>query len=191
MLSPAEVSQFEDQGFLVLENVIDQASVLDPVIQEYEVLLETLRTDWIADGKIDPAAPAGNFEERIISAYRAGLDYFQPMDISLPGGQIDTDTPFHAGDAIFELITDSRLLDVVESIIGPEIASNPIQHVRIKPPAVDLDSGEIRAHITATDWHQDRAVTLAEADRTRMVTAWVAVATLYMGEAPVYPLPVE
>lgn len=33
----------------------------------------------------------------------------------------------------------------------------------------------MRAHITRTDWHQDRAVALAEADATQMVTIWIAV----------------
>jgi ectoine hydroxylase-related dioxygenase (phytanoyl-CoA dioxygenase family) len=33
----------------------------------------------------------------------------------------------------------------------------------------------VRAHITATDWHQDRAVALEEADATHMVTVWIAI----------------
>ena len=73
------------------------------------------------------------------------------MDISLSLGNIRADLPFHAGPFVFRMITDSNLLDSVESIIGPEITSNPIQHVRIKPPASILDDKEIRAHITATE----------------------------------------
>jgi ectoine hydroxylase-related dioxygenase (phytanoyl-CoA dioxygenase family) len=81
-------------------------------------------------------------------------------------------------------------LDVVESLIGPELTSNPIQHVRIKPPATDLQRDEVRAHITATDWHQDRAVAHEEADTTRMVTVWIAVtdATVENGCLQVQPL---
>lgn len=175
MLSQAQLQRFEEDGFLVLNDVIDREAVLEPVIREYEQIMDRLRADWIADGRLAPDAAAATFEDRVISAYRSGLDYFQPMDISLPAGAISEDTPFHAGPAIFALMTDERLLDVVESIIGPEVTSNPIQHVRIKPPAVDLQADEIRAHVTSTDWHQDRAVTLEEADRTHMVTAWVAV----------------
>ena len=76
---------------------------------------------------------------------------------------------------MFKLVTDTKLLDSVETLIGSEITSNPIQHVRIKPPSAILDDRENRAHFTSTDWHQDRAVVLEEADRTRMVTCWLAV----------------
>jgi phytanoyl-CoA hydroxylase len=175
MLSQNQLRQFEEDGFLVVENLLDTESVLDPLIEEYEELLDELRADWVAEGRLDPDAPATSFQDLIKSAYRAGLDYFQPMDISLPPGDITPDLPFHAGPAVFKMMTDRKLLDSVESIIGPEITSNPIQHVRIKPPTTMLDDDEIRAHITATEWHQDRAVTLEEADGTRMVTCWLAV----------------
>jgi phytanoyl-CoA hydroxylase len=175
MLNQEQLRDFEENGFLVVENLLDRESVLDPLIEEYEGLLGELRDGWVADGDLNPAEAAATFQDLIKSAYRAGLEYFQPMDISLPPGDITPDLPFHLGPAVFRMMTAERLLDSVESIIGPEITSNPIQHVRIKPPAKILDDGEIRAHITATEWHQDRAVTLEEADRTRMVTCWLAV----------------
>jgi ectoine hydroxylase-related dioxygenase (phytanoyl-CoA dioxygenase family) len=189
MLDDQQLEQFREDGYLVVDEVLDPETVLDPVIEEYEQLLSQLGARWISEGRLAPDAPAATFQDRIISAYRAGLDYFQPMDISLPGGEISPDTPFHAGPAIFRLMTDDNLLDTVEAIIGPENTSNPIQHVRIKPPVMDLDTSEIRAHITATDWHQDRAVTLEEADRTRMVTVWLAVtdATVENGCLQVIP----
>ena len=44
-----------------------------------------------------------------------------------------TETPMHHGPAVFELLTNPKLLDTVEELVGPEIYSNPVQHVRIKP----------------------------------------------------------
>jgi ectoine hydroxylase-related dioxygenase (phytanoyl-CoA dioxygenase family) len=63
----------------------------------------------------------------------------------------------------------------VESLIGPETASNPIQHVRIKPPQRAVPKKERRAHVIATDWRQDKGVTLEEADDTEFVTVWLAI----------------
>ncbi len=63
----------------------------------------------------------------------------------------------------------------MENLIGPEITSNPIQHIRIKPPTANLQLHEIRPHVTSTDWHQDRGVCLEDADDTDMVTVWCAV----------------
>lgn len=175
MLTPHQLASFHEQGFVVVEDVIDQASRLNPVRQEYDKLLCRLYESWIANGVVTSDPLVTTFEARLLGAYRAGLDFFQPLDISLPPGDITTDIPFHAGEAIFKVITDSKLLDLIGSIIGDEITSNPIQHVRLKPPVAELDGDEVRPHITRTDWHQDRAVTLEEADATRMVTAWLAV----------------
>ncbi len=175
MLTPQQNSFFHEQGFVVVENVLDLQSRLTPLRREYDGLLSGLYDSWVADGVIVADPQVSTFESRLLSVYKAGLDYFQPLDISLPPGNISTDIPFHAGAAIFNVMTDNKLLDLIESIIGGEITSNPIQHVRLKPPVVELDDDEIRPHITGTDWHQDRAVTLKEADATRMVTAWLAI----------------
>ena len=171
MLSQDQISFFESHGYLVVEDVL-QPVALDSVRKEYSELLDGLYSRWQADQLVPEAS---GFEEKLISAYRAGCDWFQPMDISLPGDRIEADTPVHFGPAVFDMIVNPLLLDLVEDLIGPEITSNPIQHVRIKPPALNLRSDEVRAHITRTDWHQDRAVALAEADETQMVTIWIAV----------------
>ncbi len=188
MLSAKQLSQFNENGYLVVDDIVE-VQVLKAVIAEYEKLLSDLCTDWTTQGLLKHDKSIDSFEARIRAAYDAGLDYFQPLDISLPPGDIEPDTPFHAGPAIFNLITSPQLLSAVESLIGPEITSNPIQHVRIKPPATELYNDEVRAHITSTDWHQDRAVTLESADTTEMVTVWVAItdATLENGCLQVIP----
>lgn len=182
MLTAKQIRAFETDGFLVLPDVLPR-SVMDAVRAEYADLLDRLYAKWFADGTVTTPPETLDFWGKLLTAYRASVDYFQPMDISLPGDQIMPDTPFHFGPAVFDMLTAEPLLDIVEQLIGPEITSNPIQHVRIKPPAADLAADEIRPHITFTDWHQDRGVTHAEADQTDMVTVWIAMtdATLENG----------
>ena len=158
-------------GVLVVEDVVTDA--LPAVRAEYEALMDELWAGWVAEGQ----APEDirSFDERVIYAARNELEYFQPMDISLPTGEVPPGTPFHAGPAVFAMMRHPRLLDLVEQLIGPEITSNPIQHVRIKPPADDVMGDEERAHIVKTDWHQDRGVTQVVADKTDMITVWIAV----------------
>lgn len=188
MLTHEQISQFETQGYLVVPNVIPE-DILARVIAEYNELLGRLYDKWFAEEKVNTPPDDLDFWEKLLTAYQAGCDYFQPLDISLPGDRITNDTPFHIGPAVFEMMTAPPLLDVVEQLIGPELTSNPIQHVRLKPPAQKLASDEVRAHITATDWHQDRAVALESADQTRMVTVWIAVndATVKNGCLQVQP----
>lgn len=186
MLTRDQIASYRATGYLVVENVI-ATSVMSDVKREYHEVMDRLYEGWQSQGRVRGGVTG--FQDRLIAAYRAGCDWFQPLDISLPGERIAADTPMHFGPAVFDMITNARLLDLVQDLIGPEITSNPIQHVRIKPPATDLRADEVRAHITRTDWHQDRAVALEEADETDMVTVWIAVtdATVENGCLQVQP----
>lgn len=188
MLTPEQILSFETKGYIVVEDVLPK-DVLDQVKAEYAALLDDIYKKWYAQGAVKTPPNELDFWGKLLCAYEAGCDYFQPMDISLPGDRISADTPFHIGPAVFEMLTAKPLLDIVEQLIGPELISNPIQHVRLKPPTTVLAKDEVRAHITATDWHQDRAVALEDADETDMVTVWIAItdATIENGCLQVQP----
>ena len=174
MLSAAQIDQFNREGYLVLEDVID-AETLAAVKGEYEALMDRLYDAWAAEGKLPPAAQDMGFFDKLDAAVKAGFEWYQPLDISLPHSGIGADTPMHIGPAVFDMATHPRLLDIAESLLGPELTSNPIQHVRIKPPQAEVAAEERRAHIIATDWHQDKGVTMPSADDTQMVTIWLAI----------------
>lgn len=174
MLSQAQKDKFDREGFLVIEDVIDTAT-RSAVEAEYAELMERLYNGWHAQGWVPAPTHDMGFWDRLDQAYRGGFDWYQPLDISLPHADISADTPMHIGPAVFDMATHRTLLDIVESLIGGEITSNPIQHLRIKPPEDQVAEGEIRAHIVATDWHQDKGVTLESADDTDMVTVWLAM----------------
>lgn len=188
MLTKDQITHFNTQGYLVVPDIIS-SDILDQLKAEYAVLIDRLYEGWYAQGLVQTPPEDLDFWGKLLNAYQSGCDYFQPMDISLPGDRITADTPFHIGPAVFDMLTAAPLLDVVEQLIGPELTSNPIQHLRLKPPVTKLTSDEIRAHITATDWHQDRAVALEDADQTDMVTVWIAVtdATIENGCLQVQP----
>ena len=174
MLSKRDVETFERQGHLVVEGLVGD-QVLENVRGEYAVLMDRLFEQWHAEDLVDAPRPGMDFWDKLDVAYRGGFDWYQPFDISLPHAGITEETPFHFGPAVFDMVTDSNILDAVEALIGPEITSNPIQHVRIKPPERAVAKDEIRAHVVSTDWHQDQGVTLPEADESTFVTVWLAI----------------
>lgn len=174
MLTAAQIDQFNRDGYLVIEDVID-ADTLGAVRAEYEALMDRLYDEWASDGQLAPATADMGFFDKLDAAVKAGFEWYQPLDISLPHSGIDDETPMHIGPAVFDMATHPNLLDIAESLLGPELTSNPIQHVRIKPPEAEVDDDERRAHIIATDWHQDKGVTMPSADNTQMVTIWLAI----------------
>lgn len=174
MITKEQIDHFNTKGFLVVENLLDKKALTD-VKREYSTLMDVLYDRWSRQGLVKPAEDAMDFWQKLGQCYKGDFDWFQPFDISLPHDGITTETEMHFGPAIFAIVTHKNILDTVEKLIGPEITSNPIQHVRIKPPQDAVSHSEHRAHIVSTDWHQDKGVTLPEADKTDMVTVWLAI----------------
>jgi phytanoyl-CoA hydroxylase len=106
------------------------------------------------------------------------MPWVQHFDFSLPiDGNIQNKELGFFPPAAFNMLRNPRILDVVESLIGPEIYSNPVQHVRLKPPE-NLIADDISAApglLRATAWHQDASVVITEADDTEMITVWVPI----------------
>lgn len=174
MLKQSDIDLFQKQGYLVVEDLLDDAALTN-IRNEYSSLMDELYDGWLREGKVpEPSADMG-FWDKLDRSYKGGFDWYQPFDISLPHDGITDETPMHFGPAVFAMATHKNILDCVEALIGPEISSNPIQHVRIKPPQRAVDASESRAHVIATDWHQDKGVTLEEADDTTFVTVWLAI----------------
>lgn len=182
MLTSQQKQHFDTKGFLVVENLVEP-EVIGSLRTEYARLVDDLYEGWYRNKCVDVPPKGLSFWDKLDQGYANQLDVHQPLTICLPHGDVRADSPMHMGPAIFDLIRHDRILDLVEDLIGPEITASPIQHVRIKPPQRAARQDELRAHVVATDWHQDKGVTLAEADETTMVTVWIAVtdATLENG----------
>ena len=177
-LSPAQVKQFNEEGFLKVEGLLDPVEDLDPIIEEYKDVLDQLAQDLYSQGEISDTYAGLPFGERFIKiCIETNETHAQYFDFSLPQGNVKTDTPMWVGPAIFRSMTNPRLLDAVESIIGGEIYSNPVQHVRIKPPEkyVAKDEATGRAKLGATNWHQDNGVVLPVADESNILTVWFSL----------------
>ena len=97
----------------------------------------------------------------------------------------------NCGPAVFDLLRHPAILDVVESVIGPEIASNPVQQARMKPSqdAVADESLRVHSDIGVTTWHQDIVALLPDADDTRIVTVWVALTDAFVDNGCLVSIP--
>jgi hypothetical protein len=185
-LSPAKVRQFNEEGYLVVDDLLDVQLDIQPVVDEYTRLVDTLAKRWYAEGKLPSPYADLSFWERLLKIMESdqAAEIYPHLDISLPQVGIKADTPIHTGPAAFALLRSPRLLDAVESLIGPEIYSNPVQHVRIKMPERVVPEDKRNHPMAATtDWHQDQGVVLPEADESHILTVWLPLtdASVEMG----------
>lgn len=199
-LSETQLEHFSSQGYVVAEDVLDPTRDFEPLLADYSELLDKVARAMLSRGEIDDYDPLGSLQERLIEIIgQVGQMYIQPFDISLPQKGIETDTPMYLGKPAFALIKHPTLLDLVESIIGPEIFSNPIQHIRIKAPQNIVTSDLLASSTTTsqagenvgttTPWHQDSGVVTDNADATEIISVWVPLVDVdeYSGCLAVMP----
>ena len=77
----------------------------------------------------------------------------------------------------------------MQDVIGPEIYSNPVQHIRMKLPRRAVARGSHNGLVSQIPWHQDSGVILPEADGSTILTVWFPLneATLDNGCLQVIP----
>lgn len=173
-LTKEQLEHFDEFGFLAVQELFDPTEVIDPIIEEYAGVLDRLADELYARDDISSRYEELPFGDRVTKIYaESGAVHNQYFDFSLPQKGIKPDTPFWAGPAVFDALTNRRLLDAVETIVGPEIYSNPVQHVRIKIPEAESPRDEHGNPVFGvTPWHQDNGVVTSEADETNMLTVW-------------------
>ena len=176
-LTTEQLEAFEQDGYLVVEDVLSSDD-LAAIEGEYAEVLERVTSDLVDSGKLEPLE-GSTFGEKLVEALPQLDDMYelyQHLDISLPlFNELPADAAMNAGPAVFRLLTNRSLLDIVQSVIGSEIYSNPVQHTRIKPPKRLLPEYLLDANVAATLWHQDAAVVDHTAGATNMLTVWLAV----------------
>jgi len=170
-------ARLAEEGYVVVEDVFDPATDFAAITAEWDEILDGIAEGLLADGAIRSTHAGMPFAPRLLAlCAETGRSFHQPFDISLPQKDITRDTPLHVGPAVFELLTHEALLDVVEGFLGPELVSNPVQHVRMKPPGRVLGAERARSYLAAkVPWHQDLGVLLPEADDATVLSCWVAV----------------
>lgn len=169
-LTNDQVGSFREHGYLVAENVLwneDHA----PVIAEYGAWLDCRAKDL----ELRTLHPTASFEQRAALLYAQDRQMLADMDIMMVRGK-----------ASFEFLRNPRLLDAVESIVGPEITCSPIQHIRAKPPQ---SLSREQSGFYNVPWHQDAGVTWEEADNSDIITCWIPLtdATVENGCMEVMP----
>ncbi|HLJ55231.1 MAG TPA: phytanoyl-CoA dioxygenase family protein [Chthonomonadaceae bacterium] len=151
-LSPEQLAAFDQDGFVILPEFFTAAE-LASVKSEIDALVDSLAERLHAAGKIVDRHEDAGFRTRLALLER---DY--------PGAAVLIHIGGILGPELARLWETPRLLDIVEQIIGPEIAGHPVWNLRSKTPQNAL---------VTVPWHQDTAYLAAGAEATLQPTAWI------------------
>jgi hypothetical protein len=181
-LTQSQLDRFTNEGFLLIEKLPGMSEKMQVLELEFANVLDSLVVELLEKKELKQSYSDLPFGERITAIIKeTGKTYSSHFDFSLPQKGIKHDTPMWHGPAVFDILTHDPLLDVVESIMGDEIYSNPVQHVRIKPPEDQLPVNPITGEkywgslVSQTPWHQDTGVINETADDSNILTVWTPV----------------
>jgi phytanoyl-CoA hydroxylase len=150
----AEQRAFYDrEGYLVLPSLLSHDE-LKPVREALEQKVSEIAESLRADGLITDKRENDPFETRLVNLFKKlteadFLKYGRSWRDLYPG--------------YFHLMSNSKILDAVESLIGSEIFANPVYNARPKVPGVAAG---------AVPWHQDRSY-WPSANWNPVITVWI------------------
>lgn len=167
-MNSEQIAFFKENGYIVLENVIDHPYI-DQVITELKQEIAKRAKTLFDEGELSDLYENEPFETRLakISAETPKLA------VSIWNGILH-------GPAIFNFITAPPILDVMESIVGPEIVASSIYRLRPKIP--NFGYGEV-------PWHQDSAYFEPFCDDLLIITAWIPLVDSSVENGCMYVIP--
>ena len=151
-LSQNQIRQYHEDGFLVVHGIFTPEE-LKPLQDEIGGLVDDLAHRLKKAGKITNLHENAGFYDRLTLLER-----------DFPGAAVLIHIGGILKPALAHLWASPKLLDIVEQIIGPDIAGHPVWNIRSKTPTNPL---------ATVPWHQDTAYLAAGAERTFQPTAWI------------------
>lgn len=152
-LSPDQVDAYNEEGYIILESLLTDEEMA-PAREAMTQKVDEIAAKMLEDGKVADLLADRPFKYRLAELF-AGLSdddflkYGRSWRDRLPG--------------YFHLMSNPNILDAVQSLIGPEIFSNPVYNVRPKVPKVAAG---------AVPWHQDKSY-WPDANSNPVITVWI------------------
>lgn len=162
-MRPEQRAFYDREGYIVLEGLLSQQDMA-PARAAMGEKVDEIAADLLAEGKICDLLAGEPFETRLARLFEglADADF-----LKFGRGWRDRKAGY------YHLMATPKILDAVQSLIGPEIFSNPVYNVRPKVPGVAAG---------AVPWHQDKSY-WPQANASPVITVWIPLvdATLENG----------
>ena len=154
-LTEAQLRHYHEEGYLPLPDLLDPSDlqgVRQAMSEKVSLISEALLEQKLISDKLESLP----FEKRLAALFenlddKDFLQFGRGWRDRLPG--------------YYDLMSNPKILDAVESLIGGEIFANPVYNVRPKVPKVAAG---------AVPWHQDKSY-WPDANANPVITVWIAV----------------
>jgi phytanoyl-CoA hydroxylase len=152
-LSPEQIRFYEVEGYIVLPRLLNEEDMAG-VRQAMASKVDRIAGELFNSGLISDKLEDWPFERRLAGLFEKLTDadflkYGRSWRDRLPG--------------YYDLMSNPKILDAVESLIGSELFANPVYNVRPKVPKVAAG---------AVPWHQDKSY-WPEANSNPVITVWI------------------
>ncbi|XP_062616942.1 uncharacterized protein LOC134278659 [Saccostrea cucullata] len=147
------IKQFFEEGYILVEDFFDTEKELDPVREAINKLVDGLAKKLHDAGKIKKLYKEFGFFERLTK-----------IEAEFPGANILLHKMGKLPQAFRDLWSNDRLLNVIEQLIGPDIATSPVWNLRTKTP---------KNNATIVPWHQDSGYFDNQSYKVMIPTAWI------------------
>ena len=114
-----------ENGYLIIKNVLNFERDLKPVLNDMEFVMDCLIQKYTTKKEIKKVL---NLDFRKKYSFISKLNIYdldQYFNTRLPRDHVKKDSDYFATQSLWNLITNKKILDVVEKILGKEIMSNP------------------------------------------------------------------
>jgi ectoine hydroxylase-related dioxygenase (phytanoyl-CoA dioxygenase family) len=152
-LTQEQVDFYWREGYVQLTGLLNTEDLV-PIKEALTSKVSEIADEMIRAGKILDALVDEPFETRLAKLFE-GLSDAEFLEF----GRSWRDR--HPG--YFTFMSNPKILDAVESLIGPELFSNPVYNARPKVPKVAAG---------AVPWHQDRSY-WPGANANPVITVWI------------------
>ena len=152
-LTAEQIEAYDRDGYIVLERLLNDDD-MEPARQAMTQKVSLIAGAMLNAGLISDALEDEPFETRLARLFDGKSD----ADFLRFGRSWRDRFPGY-----FHLMSNPKILDAVESLIGPELFSNPVYNVRPKVPKVAAG---------AVPWHQDKSY-WPDANVNPVITVWI------------------
>ena len=195
-MSDAHAVRYATDGYLLVRGLLDPRGDIQHLKESYGRLIDVLAYVYLSENyptALDRYAElpfARRFATMLGASGGAAMHHLDPvLNLYLDNFRWRRDLPTAQTAELFASMRHPLLLDVLESLLGPEIAASPIYHVNVKLAPSHLQEVEAVAkasgqdnpalegfynfQVGKTDWHMDAISGLRDSHDSHIVNAWI------------------